>query len=554
MARGPVARFRLGRRALEAADGETVLGALARRGLPNVVRSVRYHRPRGPFCGTGDCTGCLVRVNGRPNVRACRHEVVDGDRVETDNAWPSPRFDLLGAIDLLFPSGIDTLHGFRRPRFAVGAYQRVIRRLAGYSAAPTDAAAAAIAGPLRRYDVDVAIVGAGPAGAGAAERLVAGGVRPLLVDRDRTSVPVPGAEALARTTVTYVPPPSTGADRRFDVLGFEAPGLGVVVRCRSLVVATGSYDASLLFGGSDRPGVVAAELALRLSPPGTPSPFRRVVVFGGGARAKAVVDRLGASVAAVVAPGEIGPDVARAASDLGAPLYPRTLLLAAAGRGRVRSVALKGRGGGPRFHVRCDGIVLAHRRLPNGRLLQQAGAATEWRADVGAHVPRVDPGGATTVAGLFVAGSLAGAAPGESRASGERAADAVLAAAPPLAPGPGPADAAPGELEGYYRELLREPRHGKWIACPCEDVLLDEVERAARTGYTGVEVVKRYTGLGTGLCQGRYCLPDALLLLSILERRPPAEVGTITPRPPAVPMPLAALAALSEEFPPEVVP
>jgi sarcosine oxidase subunit beta len=104
-------------------------------------------------------------------------------------------------------------------------------------------------------------------------------------------------------------------------------------------------------------------------------------------------------------------------------------------------------------------------------------------------------------------------------------------------------------LEGYYRELLRAPRTGRWIACPCEDVLLQEVEQATRAGYRGIEVVKRYTGLGTGLCQGRYCLPDALLLLSIAEHRVPAEVGYITQRPPVLPTPIAALAALDRPVP-----
>ena len=98
----------------------------------------------------------------------------------------------------------------------------------------------------------------------------------------------------------------------------------------------------------------------------------------------------------------------------------------------------------------------------------------------------------------------------------------------------------------YYRELLREPRHGKWVVCPCEDVLLEEVEAAVRGGYRGIEVVKRYSGLGTGLCQGRYCLPDALLYLAILEGRTAPEVGYITQRPPVVPTPLGAFAALEE--------
>jgi hypothetical protein len=128
---------------------------------------------------------------------------------------------------------------------------------------------------------------------------------------------------------------------------------------------------------------------------------------------------------------------------------------------------------------------------------------------------------------------------------GSRGSDPSSTAAP---------DGPPSELLGYYRELLRVPGHGRWVACPCVDVLLSEVEKAVRSGYRGIEVIKRYTSLGTGICQGRYCLPDALLLLSILENRPPQEVGYITQRPPVVVTPLAALAALpdapaSEESP-----
>ncbi|HYB63276.1 MAG TPA: (2Fe-2S)-binding protein, partial [Thermoplasmata archaeon] len=106
------------------------------------------------------------------------------------------------------------------------------------------------------------------------------------------------------------------------------------------------------------------------------------------------------------------------------------------------------------------------------------------------------------------------------------------------------ADTTPTELVGYYREILHVPGHGRWVACPCVDVLLSEVEEAVRSGYRGIEVIKRYTSLGTGICQGRYCLPETLLLLSILEDRRPQEVGYITQRPPVVVTPLAAFASL----------
>ncbi len=174
----------------------------------------------------------------------------------------------------------------------------------------------------------------------------------------------------------------------------------------------------------------------------------------------------------------------------------------------------------------------------------------EWRAGSGAYSPVLSSSGETTIPGLFAVGAATGILPEGGAESGQRVAASILGR--PLAED-GPllriSQEGPSELEGYYRELWRERPGGKWVACPCEDVLLREVEEATRRGYRGIEVIKRYTGLGTGLCQGRYCLPDALLVLSLLESRPPPEVGYITQRPPVVPTPLAAFAALRDDVP-----
>ncbi|MGI0072164.1 MAG: 2Fe-2S iron-sulfur cluster-binding protein [Thermoplasmata archaeon] len=545
MAGAPERRVRFEGKLREVRPGETLLGVLARGRLPLLQRSIRYHRPRAPACGVGYCTGCLVRVNGRPNVRACRYRPADGDEVVTENAWPSPRFDVLGLLDFLFPGGIDTLHGFRRPAWATRAYHRVVRRLSGYGAVPDlDASAPLVTPPVRRT-VDVAVVGAGPSGRAAARRLAEAGAAPLLVDRGLAPAPAEGGELVARTTVTFLPPPSGSGPGRFTLLGFEEPARGAEVRAKSVVVATGGYDASLLFGGNDRPGVLTGDGALAMVDATGRPPFERAVVVGGGARAEELLYRLAGHVGAVVAPGAIDPGVVRRASDDEVPLYPRSLLLRASGRARVHTLHLRSRGAGTAFSIPCDAVVLAHRRLPTPQLFFQAGAQMEWRAGTGAYYPVTSPTGETTVPGLFAVGAAAGELREGAAMSGERAADAILGrpvAAETVRPLV-PANGLP-ELDGYYRELWREPRRGRWIACPCEDVLLGEVEAAVRAGYTGIEVVKRYTGLGTGLCQGRYCLPDALLLLSLLESRPAPEVGYITQRPPVVPTPLAAFAAL----------
>lgn len=537
-------RFWFEGRSYETRPGETILDRLVQDGLPNLQRSPRYHRPRAPFCGIGQCTGCLVGVNGRPTVRACRYEPRDGDRVVAEHGWPSRRFDLFGGIDLVLRHGIDTLHGFRRPAFATPLYQRVVRRLAGYGKPPSAESASGLATPPDVRDVGIAIVGAGRSGRAAATAMVAAGVRPLLLDRHAHATPVPGAELLASTTVTFLPARRGDATTPFELLGYTEPARGVLVRAQRVVVATGSYDASLLFESNDRPGILTGDGALALAPPAGRPPFQRAVLFGAGERARVIVERLGDHLSAVVAPGEVPPDLVRVASAAGILLYPRSLIQSARGRTRIRAVELRARGDGAATTIECDGLILAHRRLPNGQLFFQAGARMGWRPGTGAYYPVVGDDGTTSVPGVWAIGSASGALGTASVGSGERAASALTGGSLPMTPLERVRPDGPNELEGYYRELMRTPRRGRWIACTCEDVLLDEVEEATRAGYRGVELVKRYTGLGTGLCQGRYCLPDALLLLSIAEARPPPEVGYTTQRPPVHPTPIAALAAL----------
>ncbi|MCI4345272.1 MAG: (2Fe-2S)-binding protein, partial [Thermoplasmata archaeon] len=282
------------------------------------------------------------------------------------------------------------------------------------------------------------------------------------------------------------------------------------------------------------------------------APFERALLVGGEERAAELLDRFGARIAAALSPSTFGPGVARRASELEIPLYPRSLLLEARGRRRVRSVLLRPRGGGAPQSIPVDAILLAHRRLPNVQLLFQPGGEMIWSGKVGAYLPRIAAGGGTTVPGLFAAGEAAGFAAGaEAEASGIAAAEAVLS--PPAglgAPPPAPPDVTPSLLQGYYSELRNgSSARGKWILCACEDVLVSEVEEAHALGYQGLEEVKRYTGVGTGVCQGRFCLPDAILLLAALEKRPPAEVGYIRQRPPVLPTSLGAWAQLPEAPP-----
>jgi NAD(P)H-nitrite reductase large subunit len=76
---------------------------------------------------------------------------------------------------------------------------------------------------------------------------------------------------------------------------------------------------------------------------------------------------------------------------------------------------------------------------------------------------------------------------------------------------------------------------GKIILCRCEDVTATDVERAIATGFTDLEEVKRYTGFGTGPCQGKECLRNVALAIARATGRDPAALAPFTSRPPLAP-------------------
>lgn len=84
-------------------------------------------------------------------------------------------------------------------------------------------------------------------------------------------------------------------------------------------------------------------------------------------------------------------------------------------------------------------------------------------------------------------------------------------------------------------------RKGKIIVCRCEDVTLADIDHALARGYDDIEEVKRYTGFGTGPCQGKECHALIARLLAERSGRAAADIAPFTSRPPIEPVPLKLL-------------
>lgn len=90
----------------------------------------------------------------------------------------------------------------------------------------------------------------------------------------------------------------------------------------------------------------------------------------------------------------------------------------------------------------------------------------------------------------------------------------------------------------------------KKILCHCEDVEIEELYSAIRQGYGDLETLKRYTGIGTGKCQGKCCFVQTLRLLQSIVSSTgdggrasagdisadPADIRIPTIRPPVLPL------------------
>ena len=83
--RGDKVNFFFNGKEIEGYTTETIAAALHAAGVKELARSPELHRPRGLFCAIGNCSSCLMVVDGKPNIRVCVTKVRSGMKVETQS-------------------------------------------------------------------------------------------------------------------------------------------------------------------------------------------------------------------------------------------------------------------------------------------------------------------------------------------------------------------------------------------------------------------------------------------------------------------------------------
>ena len=337
------------------------------------------------------------------------------------------------------------------------------------------------------HAVDVAVLGAGPAGTGAAIAAAAAGRSVLLIDEAPAAGgqiyrKPPDALRPARHDAGNIDPDRRAGDalrRELDESGIRTafgwrvwsvirsergfrldaigPGGAHAVEATVLLVATGAIERVLPFPGWTTPGVFGLAAATTMLKSQRISPGKRVVVAGAGPLLAAVaagVVKAGAEVAAVVdvngpaswlaAAPALGLRPRLAAQGAGwvlrllrarVPFHFRATAVRALGDRRLEAVEIAPVDGGARSRphtaamtIDCDTLCIGHGLAPATELPRVLRAECVFDRARGGWRPDVDGFGRTSVAGLYVAGDGAGILGGQAALIAGRTVGAAIAA------------------------------------------------------------------------------------------------------------------------------
>ncbi|MGA1592227.1 MAG: 2Fe-2S iron-sulfur cluster-binding protein [Candidatus Nanopelagicales bacterium] len=399
-----------------------------------------------------------------------------------------------------------------------------------------------------RYDkanrhVEVLIIGAGLAGLQAAKSALKKNQRVMLID----DAPTPGGFAtqsnevidpellavleapnlvhLQRTTAVglYDQGYVVAIERRTDHLAANYdPKIARIrtwhIRAKEIILATGAFQRYLVFPNNDRPGIMLSHSAATYIDKYQVNIFKNAVVVTVDDQGYVDALRLhknGVKVHAIVdVRSKVSGNLVNDVKSLGIELFFNSTITnsGADQNGELSSVEisqvdLSGKNINKTKEISCDLLAVSGGWTPTVHIATFVGIKPKWIKEKAAFVLQDLPKGISAV------GTVAG--------------DFGKVTNPPA----------------IFFGILPEDELAQVSFIDLQrDATVRDLKRATGAGLTSIEHIKRYTTIGTAHDQGKTSGTTTIGLLSQLINKEPQEIGTLTFRPPYIPVPFAALA------------
>ncbi|SOY59722.1 FAD/NAD(P)-dependent oxidoreductase [Cupriavidus taiwanensis] len=456
---------------------------------------------------------------------------------------------------------------------------------------------------MAEHDIDIAIIGAGPAGMAAAVAAAASGARVALLDEqeacggqiyrgilsappERLRILGPDyaagqalAERFAASGAQHITGAAVWQVTREHAVHYLREGRVATLQARQVILCTGAMERPFPIPGWTLPGVLTAGAAQILLKSADVVPAEPVVLAGCGPLLYLLgwqYVRAGVPIRAIVDTTD-GADYQRALAHLGGalagwrylkkglalmralkrggvPFYKGATALSVEGDEAVRALRFTSRGQSRR--IATQAVLLHQGVVPNTQFTWALRAAHRWDDRQLCWQPVVDDWGALDLPGIFVAGDGRGI--GGAVAAALQGELAGLAAAHNV----GRVDAAQRDRQAAplraalrahlgirpFLDALYRPKPANRVpaddvvVCRCEEVTAGAIRGFVALGCSGPNQAKSFGRCGMGPCQGRQCGLTVTEIIADARGVPPHEVGYYRIRPPIKPVTLGELA------------
>jgi sarcosine oxidase subunit alpha len=264
--------------------------SLLGQGVHALSRSYKFNRPRGIFCLEGRCSSCLVRINGIPNVYACKTFPSEGMLIERQHKFTRASNFIFNFLDKFTPADINVYNKFT---FSKTLNKFFTNFLHNKSRPKLPNKIDLEKKEIQSKYYEVAIIGGGPSGISAASTFINENIKTCLIDenifpfghlaydlKDNNTIELESIYEKLKTKIDIF--------SNSQIVGFYNGNEALILSCEKLtrilakkfLLATGASRPPIITVNNDLPGIISYDAICKMIKLYDIFPYKKVLIVG----------------------------------------------------------------------------------------------------------------------------------------------------------------------------------------------------------------------------------------------------------------------------------